>query len=457
MIPTPMIAIRDDASRPAADTDAAVAHVRSMTDELDDPTALTDLLERLADSQVVMFGEASHGTSEYYRRRSWLSSQLLREHDFDFVAVEGDWTDCYEVNRYVKGLADDVPEARDALSAFERWPTWLWANWEVLEFIDWLAAHNEGRRRGEMVGFYGLDVYSLFESMQALIDHLEGVDPDAAIEARDAYHCFEPSGDDARAYARAIRFAPESCEDEVVEVLSRLVEDGGGDGDGNENDPDYGDDYPDERFSAEQNALVAKNAEAYYRAMVSGHTDSWNVRDRHMTDTLVRLLSHHGGDAQGIVWAHNTHVGDARATDMQRHTIGQLARERSDVGDVSLVGFGSHRGSVVAAEAWDAPMERMPVPPAQRGSYEDVFHRAGDGDRVLVSDELGANGPLTEERGHRAIGVIYDPDREGGNYVPTVLPERYDAFVFLEETSALHPLELHADRDGVPELYPWGF
>ncbi|MCU4975257.1 erythromycin esterase family protein [Halobacteria archaeon AArc-m2/3/4] len=447
-----MIAIRDDASRPAATTDAAIADVRSMTDELDDPTALTALREHLADSQVVMFGEASHGTSEYYQWRSRLSAQLLREHEFDFVAVEGDWTDCFAVNRYVKGFADAALEARDALSAFERWPTWLWANWEVLEFVDWLASHNETRGTGEMAGFYGLDVYSLFESMQALVDYLEGVDPDAATEAREAYRCFEPYGDDARAYARSIRFAPKSCEDEVVEVLSRLTEDGRGNGDEG--------DHPDERFSAEQNALVAKNAEAYYRAMVDGDSDSWNVRDRHMTDTLSRLLAHHESDARGIVWAHNTHVGDARATDMERrgrHNIGQLARERSDFADVTLVGFGSHHGSVVAAESWDAPMERLPVPPAKTGSYEDVFHRAGGGDRVLVSDELGANSPLATERGHRAIGVVYDPDREDGNYVPTVLPERYDVFVYLEETSALHPLEMHAEREEVPELYPWGF
>lgn len=338
------------------DVEAAITEVRSVTRELDSPSDLTALVERLSDTQYVLLGEASHGTSEYYRWRSWLSAQLIQKHDFSFVAVEGDWTDCYEVNRYVKGL-DDEMTAREVLSAFERWPTWMWANWEVLEFLEWLASHNEGRTDGEMVGFYGLDVYSLFKSMRALIEYLDDIDPDAAADARAAYRCFEPYRKDAREYARAVRLAPESCEDEVVEVLAEFIEDG----------PDYTDNHPDERFSAEQNALIAKNAEEYYRAMIGGGTDSWNIRDRHMTETLERLMEHHGSDARGIIWAHNTHIGDARATDMKRrgrHNIEQLVREQAETDNVMLIGYGSHRGSVIAGEEWEASMEQMTVPPA---------------------------------------------------------------------------------------------
>lgn len=430
------------------DVEATITEVRSVTRELDSPSDLTALVERLSDTQYVLLGEASHGTSEYYRWRSWLSAQLIQKHDFSFVAVEGDWTDCYEVNRYVKGL-DDEMTACEVLSAFERWPTWMWANWEVLEFLEWLASYNEGRTEGEMAGFYGLDVYSLFESMRALIKYLDDIDPDAAADARDAYRCFEPYGEDAREYARAVRLAPESCEDEVVEVLAEFIEDG----------PDYSDNHPDERFSAEQNALIAKNAEEYYRAMIGGGTDSWNIRDRHMTETLERLMEHHGSDARGIIWAHNTHIGDARATDMKRHgrhNIGQLVREQAETDNVMLIGYGSHRGSVIAGEEWEASMEQMTLPPAQRGSYEDIFHRAGHQDRLLLMDELQDESRLDEERGHRAIGVVYDPDHEANNYVPTVLPERYDAFIYLDETEALHPLAMHTERNAIPELYPWG-
>lgn len=428
----------------SSDTDRAVEEARSVTRELDGPTDLDALVDRVSDARCVLIGEASHGTSEFYRWRSWLTAQLIREHDFSFVAVEGDWTDCYDLNRRVKGLTETT--TREVLETFGRWPTWMWANWEVAAFIDWLASYNEGHEMSEMAGFYGLDVYNLFESMEALVEYLEGVDPDAAADAREAYRCFEPY-DEGREYARAMRMAPESCEDEAVEVLSNLVGDG----------PDYGDDHPDERFSAEQNALVAKNAEAYYRSMIGPDDDSWNVRDTHMIETFDRLLDHHDPDAKGIVWAHNTHVGDARATTMAdrgRINIGQLARERHD--DTAIVGFGSHHGSVIAGEEWGAPMGEMRVPTAQPDSLEDAFHRAGQRDRLLLAENLDDSSALADERGHRAIGVVYDPDREAGNYVPTVLPERYDAFVHVDETTALHPLETYADREAVPELYPSG-
>ena len=431
------------------DVDAAVDEVRSVARGLDEPRDLDRLVETVGDRKFVLLGEASHGTSEFYRWRSRLTARLVGERGFSFVAVEGDWTDCYEINRYVKGLPESRGTIREVLEAFDRWPTWLWANWEVLEFADWLEVHNQGLPEADRVGFYGLDVYGLFESMEAVVDYLGEVDPEAAAVAKAAYRCFEPYGEDAREYAQALRMVPESCEDEVVETLSRL----------RERAPayDYGrEDY----FNAEQNAFVARNAEQYYRELVSGQTDSWNVRDRHMAETLARLDDHYGGDAKGIVWAHNTHVGDARATDMEargRLNVGQLVRERTGRDGTALVGMGSYRGSVVAADAWGARMEGMPVPPAQEGSHEHAFHRAGEQDWLLLTDDLEGGTPLARPRGHRAIGVVYHPHLDAGNYVPTVLPDRYDAFVHVDETMALHPLHIHPDREAVPELYPWGF
>jgi len=208
-----------------------------------------------------------------------------------------------------------------------------------------------------------------------------------------------------------------------------------------------------------RNALVAKNAEQYHREMARGNTDSWNVRDRHMVETLERLQSHHGSDSKGIIWAHNTHVGDARATDMEqrgRLNIGQLVRQHEGRSETALIGMGTYRGTVIAAESWNAPMEEMTVPPAQDGSYEHVFDRAGGHDQFLVTDDLDDDAALGQPRGNRAIGVVYHPDRESGNYVPTVLPDRYDAFIHLDEKRVLHPLAQHADRTHVPDLYPWG-
>ncbi|AXG06390.1 erythromycin esterase family protein [Haloplanus rubicundus] len=431
------------------DIEAAVADVRSTAHGLEQPSDLDRLVEQFGDRTYVLLGEASHGTSEYYRWRTRLTARLVQEKDFSFVAVEGDWTDCYEINRYVKGLPESPETIRDALEAFERWPTWMWANWETLEFLDWLERHNQRLPEDDRIGFYGLDVYSLFESMDAVVDYLEDVDPDAAAEAKAAYRCFEPYGEDAQEYARALQMVPETCEDEVVELLTRLREQVAA----------Y-DHSRDDYFNAEQNALVAKNAEQYYREMVRGEVDSWNIRDRHMVETLERLQKHHGSDSKGIVWAHNTHIGDARATDMEargRLNVGQLVREHEGSADVALIGMGSHQGTVIAADSWGARLEEMTVPPAQEGSYEHVFERAGGGDCFLVTGELSDDSPLTRPRGHRAIGVVYHPAHEAGNYVPTVLPDRYDAFIYLDETSALHPLDVHADIEAIPDLYPWGF
>ncbi len=423
--------------------------VRDVAHPLRGSEDLDPLLDRIGDARCVLLGEASHGTHEYYAWRARISERLIREKGFSFIAVEGDWPDCYEVNRYVKGYPDSGKSAREALEVFDRWPTWMWANEEVVGLAEWLRRHNEGLPQDARVGLYGLDVYSLRESLEAVIEYLERVDPDAVGSARRAYKCFEPYGQDPQEYARATVFVPTSCEEEVVGMLSKL----------RGRLPRYQDD-PEVRFDAEQNALVARGAEAYYRAMVRGGAASWNVRDRHMAETLNRLMRLHGPNAKAVVWEHNTHIGDARFTDMARHgmvNVGQLVRERRGEEDVVLVGFGSHRGSVIAGARWGAPMERMPVPPAREGSWEDVLHRAGEEDKLLVFSDAGEGG-LLEPRGHRAIGVVYDPAHDHyGNYVPTVLPRRYDAFVYVDETRALHPLRLRLREDGEPpETYPSG-
>lgn len=410
---------------------------------------LDPLLDYIGDARFVLLGEASHGTSEYYQWRARLSRRLIEEKGFSFIAVEGDWPDCYNVNRYIKAYADAGDSAYDVLNAFERWPTWMWANWEIVALTEWLRTHNYGRSQFNQVGFYGLDVYSLHESMTAIIDYLEKNVPEAVETARQAYACFEPYKGDGQAYAWRTAMVPETCEDEVVELLMSL----------RENSEQFSDDL-EAAFNVRQNAWVAVGAERYYRTMIRSNAASWNVRDYHMADTLDRLIHHHGPSSKAIIWAHNTHIGDARATDMAAANmvnIGQIARERHSDSGVVLIGFGSHRGSVIAGDSWGAPMEKMEVPRARSGSWESLLHRTESPSKLLFMDELRKTPQTQQTLGHRAIGVVYHPEREMGNYVPSVLPERYDAFLYFDETEALHPLHIEPRTDVPPETYPWGF
>jgi erythromycin esterase-like protein len=425
--------------------------IRQLARPLRGPGDLDPLMERIGDSRYVLLGEASHGTAEYYTWRAALSKRLIVEKGFSFVAVEGDWPDCYRINRFVKGLPDSGDRPRDVLSTFQRCPTWMWANDEVADLMKWLRRHNDALPTEKKVGFYGLDVYSLWDSMYAVMGYLKRVDPSALPAALNAFRCFEPYGEDVQEYARSTRWTPESCECEVIDLLREL----------RTRAPTYRADGHEAYFEAEQNAVVLRNAEAYYRAMVRGGPESWNIRDRHMADTLDRLMAHHRAGAKAIVWEHNTHVGDARFTDMAEEgmlNVGQLAREHHSGEGVVLVGFGSHRGSVIAGLEWEAPMERMPVPPARAASWEDVLHRLGSDDRLLLFADADMTRELLQPRGHRAIGVLYHPHHEEyGNYVPTVLPRRYDAFLYLDETHALHPLRVPVREEGeVPETFPTG-
>ncbi|HEY3747398.1 MAG TPA: erythromycin esterase family protein [Gemmatimonadaceae bacterium] len=428
-----------------------ISEIQSLSRPLEDPRDLDPLIEAIGDSRYVLLGEATHGTSEFYTWRAEISRRLITEKGFSFIAVEGDWPDCYSVDRFVKGLGGD--SAQKMLHAFSRWPTWMWANREVVDLVNWMSIHNERAPSTRQVGFYGLDVYSLWDSMHAVMDYLQNIDPELARAAQRAYSCFEPYDEDVHEYARATALVPTSCEDDAVRMLAAL----------RSKASELREDGADAYFNAEQNALITKNAELYYRTMVRGGPGSWNVRDNHMVETLERLVKHHGPDSKAIVWEHNTHVGDARFTDMARSgmvNVGQLVRQAHDRDGVFLVGFGTHHGTVIAAREWGAPMEKMKVPDAKEGSYEHAIDRAEVGDSIFIFDRDDEPGyqHLLEPRGHRAIGVVYDPRTEHwGNYVPTILPRRYDAFLYIEETSAVDPLHMAVLVDGEPpETYPSG-
>lgn len=413
--------------------------------------ALQPLFDRIGNSQIVMLGEASHGTHEYYTWRTHISERLISEKGFNFIAVEGDWPDCYRLNRFVKGYDADQKTAFGVLHTFSRWPTWMWANWEIMVLADWLQKHNSGLPANKKVGFYGLDVYSLWESMESIMQYLKKTDVAALKVAEDAFRCFEPyRKDEGTSYASASQFVPRLCENEVVHLLQEIKR----------KLPTYNTDH-ENVFSAEQNALIAVNAEKYYRAMIKGGPHSWNVRDRHMAETLDRLMKFHGEKSKVIVWEHNTHIGDARATDMADEgmfNIGELARIRHHDKGVVLVGFGSYKGSVMAGRKWGAPLEAMPMPEARVGSWEYLLHRVGNENKLLLMDDFATHDVFMKNYiGHRAIGVVYNPLHEQyGNYVPTILPLRYDAFIYLDETKALHPLHIQPDGTQMPETYPFG-
>jgi erythromycin esterase-like protein len=418
-------------------------HMYSLTDT----ASLEPLLQDMNDRRIIMLGEASHGTHEYYTWRAAVSKKLIQEKGCRFIAVEGDWPDCYRINRYVKGYADAGDNIRDILESFDRWPTWMWANWEIAALAEWLREYNRHLPVNEKVGFYGLDVYSLWDSMHAMMHYLEKEDPRAARYVKQAIACFEPFNEDERLYAR-FSLNDHSCRDAVLSLLKEV-----------RMKAQFLDSDPEAALNTEQNALIAVNAESYYRSMIGFDNNSWNIRDRHMMDTLDRLLLFHGHGSKGIVWEHNTHIGDARATDMARAgmvNIGQLARDMYGKENVYLAGFASYEGTVIAGSEWGAPMQEMEVPPAREQSIEAVLHQhPGNDCYILFSEDKDA---LYQSRiRHRAIGVVYDPDMErAGNYVPSVLAERYDALIYLDQTSALHPLHMHPQDEKLPETYPSG-
>ena len=429
-----------------------------LTGEATDYDTLMDLI---GDARFVLLGEASHGTHEFYRERARITQRLIDEKGFAAVAVEGDWPDAYRVNRYVRGDSEDA-DAAQALAGFRRFPQWMWRNTDVVEFVEWLRAYNGGDRPPDApkTGFYGLDLYSLHASMQAVLDYLDKVDPEAAKRARQRYACFDHMGPDPQVYGfLAGTDLDLSCQEQVVSQLVELQR----------HAAEYarrgGAMAEEEFFSAEQNARVVRDAEEYYRSMFLREVSSWNLRDRHMADTLDALAAHLGRDgrrAKIAVWAHNSHVGDARATEMSRRgelNIGQLAREKYG-DDAILVGFTTHNGTVTAASDWGGQAERKHVRPALPDSYEALFHDARPPTRFLLT--WGQNNDVTERlrdlRLERAIGVIYRPETErASHYFHTQLPDQFDAVLHFDETRAVEPLEYTAEweRGEVPETYPF--
>ncbi len=413
------------------------------------------LLELIGDASLVLLGEASHGTHEFYRERAVITRRLIEEKGFKGVAVEADWPDAYRVNRYVRGAREDA-DAEEALRGFQRFPTWMWRNAEVLDFVGWLRAHNERTDPSDGAGFYGLDLYSLYTSVEEVIAYLGTIDPPAAGRARERYACFEHFGGESHEYGRAVSLGiSESCRRGVVEQLLEL----------HRNSVGYlrrdGLAAEDDQFYAEQNARLVTNAEEYYRTMFSAHVSSWNLRDTHMADTLDRLLAHlerHGERAKLVVWEHNSHVGDARRTEMGERgelNLGQLTRSRHP-GTTTLVGFTTYAGTVTAASAWDAPAERKRVRPALPESYEALFHRL-DSPRFLLRLNGRAAAALREPRLERAIGVIYRPETERqSHYFAARIHDQFDAVIHIDQTRAVEPLERTAgwELGEPPETYP---
>jgi len=411
------------------------------------------LLRAMGDCRFVLIGEASHGTHEFYRLRAQITKRLLDEKGFNAVAVEADWPDAYRVNQYVHFESDDE-DAIQALSGFQRFPAWMWRNADVLDFVGWLRNYNE-HRSSHRAGFYGLDLYSLHASMRAVLDFLDKVDPEAAKRARYRYSCFENFGEDTQAYGYAASFGlAKSCEDEVVsqwmEMRRRAADLARRDGKVSR----------DAFFFAEQNARLVKNAEEYYRAMFHGRVSSWNLRDGHMAETFATLTHHLGPKSKIVVWAHNSHLGDARATEMGEQgelNLGQLLRERF-AAEVKSIGFTTYGGTVTAASGWDNPAERKHVNPAIPGSYEALFHDVAIPNFSLVfARHDKATELLQNPRLERAIGVIYLPRSErASHYFHARLADQFDAVIHMDETRAVEPLERTAlwEAGEVPETYP---
>lgn len=427
------------------------------------PNEMTDydpLIDQIADARFVLIGEASHGTHEFYRERVQITKRLIAEKSFNAVAVEADFPDAYRINTYVRGASDDT-DAIDSLGGFKRFPAWMWRNADILDFVGWLRSYNEELSwDSSKVGFYGLDLYSLHTSMEVVLSYLEKIDPEAAKRAKERYSCFDHFGDDVQTYGYSTGLGlAKSCEDEVVGQLTEMTRHAA---DLAQRD---GLAAADEFFSAEQNARLVKNAEQYYRMMYRSDVSSWNLRDRHMAETLVALerhLSKGGKPAKIVVWEHNSHLGDARATEMGARgelNVGQLVRQRYGE-DAVLVGFTTHHGTVTAASNWGDDAERKRVRPALRGSVEEIFHDL-DIERfmLLLSGENSSRTALTEPMLERAIGVIYRPETERhSHYFRTILPDQFDVVIHIDETRAVEPLERTSqwEKGEAPETFPLG-
>lgn len=423
------------------------------------PTDYDSLLKQIGDARFVLLGEASHGTYEFYRERARITRRLITEKGFSAVVAEADWPDTYRVNCYVRG-ADEHKNADEALGGFNRFPTWMWRNNVVVEFVEWLRAHNAQCADEARAGFYGMDLYSLHASIEAVLAYLDTTDPEAARRARQRYSCFEHFGEDVQAYGFATSLgSAEPCEGAVVSQLVELQRKASEYSDDDSNASD------DRLFHAEQNARLVKNAEEYYRSMFRGRVSSWNLRDSHMADTIDELAVHlerkSATPPKIVVWAHNSHLGDARATEMGEMgewNVGQLVRDRYSA-DAYLVGFSTYTGEVTAASDWDSPPRRKSVRPGLAGSYEVAFHETGIPNFMLNLQQPDIAAALRKPLLERAIGVIYRPETERmSHYFQARLSDQFDTIIHFDETTALQPLERTAahDTNEPPETYPSG-
>ncbi len=432
--------------------DALCMHAHKITGVMSDYDAL---LDRIGDAQIVLLGEATHGTQQFYEIRAEITKRLITEKNFNAITIEGDWPDAYQVNRYVHDGA--YKTATEALASFDRFPTWMWRNVTMVHFVEWLHAYNKEQEQLDKVGFYGLDMYSLYRSVDVIIKYLDKIDPEAAAEARYHYSCFNQYRQDPQYYGYAVYARIiQSCAGDVIEQLQRLQQDTW----------DWlaqGKLSADEAFYIEQNARVVKNAEAYYRALFINEKNTWNLRDAHLFETLNALMRYHQlkgiEKPKMIIWAHNSHIGDARATQMSlqgEYNIGQLAKEAFGAGAVSI-GFTTYEGTVSAAADWHAPVERKNVRAAIADSYEVLFHAAHLNDFYLL---FNAEKIVPDQLLERAIGVVYRPETERlSHYFYAQLAKQFDAVVHCDKTSALEPLDKTAVwvRGEAPEAYPTGF
>jgi erythromycin esterase-like protein len=434
----------------ARDLAGLIAEAAIPLADFDDPL-FGAAFDRFADARVVLLGEASHGTSEFYRARAAITRRLIEQHGFTIVAVEADWPDAAVIDRFVRHRGRPDGEIRP----FRRFPTWMWRNREVEAFSQWLRDHNRFRPAAHRAGFHGLDLYNLSASIAAVIDYLDREDPEAAQVARARYACLTPWSHDPADYGRlALTRGYAPCEAGVVAMLRDMLQSELASAARKD-----GDDFLD----AAMNAHLVANAEAYYRAMYYGSAESWNRRDTHMFETLEALLAHGGPDAKAVVWAHNSHIGDARATELGQAkgelNLGQLCRQR--FGEAAcLIGFGTHTGAVACASDWDAPMEVKRVLPSRADSYEQLWRQA---DRPRSLTDLRDAGPLRAglmaPRLERMIGVIYRPETERwSHYVECILPEQFDAWVWFDETTPVTPLptEMDTSEPGAEETWPFG-
>lgn len=414
-----------------------------------DSAAFGRSFDRFGDARVVLLGEATHGTAEFYRARAAISRHLIEHHCFSIIAVEADWPDAARIDDYARHQAARPRRGEP----FVRFPTWMWRNVEVLEFADWLRGHNAERDADDRVSFRGLDIYSLSESIHAVLAYLDTVDPDAAAEARRRYACLTPWQDEPSDYGRAaLKAGKGDCEERAVAQLRDLLD----------RRVDYIAQDGEQWFDAVQNARIVRAAERYYRAMYRSSAESWNLRDRHMFGTLQALLAHHGEGAKAIVWAHNSHIGNAAATAMGwqgEFNIGELCRMAHGE-EAVLVGFGTDTGTVAAASAWNGDMEIKQVTPARPDSFESAFRATGL-DRFMVdwrdprgkADLIAA---LRQPRLERAIGVVYRPDTERhSHYFEAIMADQFDAFIWFARTNAVTPLGAEHAR-GAPETWPFG-